>query len=324
MLAEHALIRTRELDEARDMVSRVFAPHRLELEEGRNRLDLTLNRWQGGEVGLHFVDYGAPVRIVPGELGSFYLVQIPLAGTAAVSCGRQQIMSTPVMAAVPNPIEPLDMRWADGTPQLVVYLPRAKVEKALRDLLHRDVTVPLIFHLGFDLDSARGRAWRALLEPLLLGAQGDRSDLHPAVRAQVEDALVMSLVASQPSNYDEAIRRDVALPASTAIRRAMRRCEEPDAHLLTLSDLADAAGLSVRALQVGFRRYAAMSPMQYLRAARLRAVHDTLMSEPGQSVSEAACRWGFSNPGRFSREYRSTFGELPSETAMRARGAMRA
>jgi AraC family transcriptional regulator, ethanolamine operon transcriptional activator len=38
-------------------------------------------------------------------------------------------------------------------------------------------------------------------------------------------------------------------------------------------------------------------------------------------VMSVAHRWGFKHLGRFSATYRRTYGELPSDTLRRARGA---
>jgi AraC-like DNA-binding protein len=57
-------------------------------------------------------------------------------------------------------------------------------------------------------------------------------------------------------------------------------------------------------------------PARYLRLRRLNAVRrELLRAKPGTvRVTDTAMRWGFWELGRFAREYRALFGELPSET----------
>ncbi len=56
--------------------------------------------------------------------------------------------------------------------------------------------------------------------------------------------------------------------------------------------------------------------MAYLKQKRLEAARRTLLTaEPlTTSVTEVATQWGFFHLGRFARDYRQLFGELPSET----------
>jgi transcriptional regulator GlxA family with amidase domain len=93
--------------------------------------------------------------------------------------------------------------------------------------------------------------------------------------------------------------------------------ENPGAETST-ADLAAMAGLSARALQAGFQDVLGMSPIAYLRAARLDRVHLNLLSGAFGSVTDVAARWGFFHPGRFASQYRDRFGILPSQTARRA------
>lgn len=82
---------------------------------------------------------------------------------------------------------------------------------------------------------------------------------------------------------------------------------------ITISGMAAAAGVSVRALQANFRRFLNTTPMAYLRQLRLEgAHHDIVNAHPSSTVAEIARRWGFMHLGRFSQEYRATFGVVPS------------
>ncbi|WP_235882711.1 helix-turn-helix domain-containing protein [Streptomyces apricus] len=103
-----------------------------------------------------------------------------------------------------------------------------------------------------------------------------------------------------------------AQPAT--LRRAIAFIEA-NAH----ADIAAAAGVTTRAVQLVFRRHLDATPLQYLRRFRLdRAHRELLLADPAaQSVTTVAYRWGFSHPGRFAADYRTAYGEPPSPTLRR-------
>ncbi|GAA2785986.1 AraC family transcriptional regulator [Nonomuraea dietziae] len=156
LLGNRPLFASADLDEVREQVARVFCPHRLDLTGDLALLNARFNSAQLGAVRISYLDYAADVRIEPGELESFFLVQIPLAGRSLIRCGGQEIVSTPALASLPSPTEYLDMRWAAGCPQLIVKFERAAVEKALEQLLGAPMDRPLVFDLGLDPDGGLG------------------------------------------------------------------------------------------------------------------------------------------------------------------------
>jgi AraC family transcriptional regulator, ethanolamine operon transcriptional activator len=99
----------------------------------------------------------------------------------------------------------------------------------------------------------------------------------------------------------------------------IRACAFVDTHLrapIALMDLCEAAGVSTRALEYGFRDFYGLGPMAYVRNLRLcRVRHDLLDPTRNEdSVSRAARRWSFTHMGQFSHDYRALFGEMPSKT----------
>jgi transcriptional regulator GlxA family with amidase domain len=95
---------------------------------------------------------------------------------------------------------------------------------------------------------------------------------------------------------------------------------EEEANLpLTVSSIAARTHVSVRSLQLAFRQHLGMSPMAYLREVRLRRAHQILLhSDPSTvTVSSVAYRWGFTNPGSFSRRAYTRYGETPVVTLSR-------
>lgn len=84
----------------------------------------------------------------------------------------------------------------------------------------------------------------------------------------------------------------------------------------TIPELCKIAKLSERNLQYGFKEYLGITPIRYLRLLRLNGVRrDLLISNNKKDrVVEVALNWGFIELGRFAREYRQLFQELPSAT----------
>lgn len=103
-----------------------------------------------------------------------------------------------------------------------------------------------------------------------------------------------------------------AAKLATAVEYLHAHAREP----LTVREIADIAGISVRGLQEAFQRDLERSPMAYLREVRLDSVHAELLTlEPGTArIGDVAGRWGFGHLGRFSAEYAKRFGEYPRQT----------
>jgi len=108
-------------------------------------------------------------------------------------------------------------------------------------------------------------------------------------------------------------------PADTStvvLRRAIAFIEEHARQDISAGDIAAAAHVTVRSVQLAFRRHLDTTPMGYLRQVRLGHAHHELQdADPAQqTVTDIAYRWGFSSASRFSACYRNAYGLVPSIT----------
>lgn len=310
-------VRTADVDRARSEVARVFCPHRLAPEEGVRDVQLQLTARKVGGVGVVDLDYGRPVRIQPGPLESFYLVQLPRAGRATVRHSGRSVDSSPAVASVLSPFDATDMHW-DGAPHRIFYASRDSVTRELERLLGRPAGDPLRFEVGMDTTTASAGAWSRGVDFLAdeLAQSGTASLVdHPAVARRFEEALIGKLLLSQRHTYSDAL---AAPTPGRLVRRACALMRDHHDEALTVGDVAEALGVSVRTLQDAFRREAGTTPMAYLRECRLDAVHRVLREAgPETSVTTVALKHGFAHMGRFACEYRARFGESPSTTLRR-------
>jgi AraC-like DNA-binding protein len=144
--------------------------------------------------------------------------------------------------------------------------------------------------------------------------------MSPLYEHEATRLLVAATLAAFPTNavFEPTIedRRD-AHPHT--VQRATEFIEANAAGVITIKDIAEASGVSTRAVQLSFRRHLDTTPTAYLRKVRLQYVHDGLVaaSPDRTTVTVIAGRWGFSNFGRFASQYRAEFGELPGQTLRR-------
>jgi transcriptional regulator GlxA family with amidase domain len=134
-----------------------------------------------------------------------------------------------------------------------------------------------------------------------------------------EEHLALCLLLGLPHSHTERLLRPRAAAAPGNVRRAEEFMHANAREPLTIEAIASAAGCSVRALQMAFRRFRATTPMSALQRVRLEAAHaEMLRAERVQSLARIAAEHGFSNPSRFAQLFRQTYGAYPSE-ALRAR-----
>jgi AraC-like DNA-binding protein/anti-sigma regulatory factor (Ser/Thr protein kinase) len=201
----------------------------------------------------------------------------------------------------------------------VVRLEPAVVARLTAELTGFDApTVP--FELSRPVSEARAAHWRACVAHLRRDVLVNNEVMaSPLVRATILRTLVAMLVETFPNPARDALgdpATDGGHVPPRAFRLAIRFIEEHAGDDIGLADIAAAAGIGARGLQLAFRRHADVTPLEHLRRVRLEGAHRNLQAgSPAEvTVGTIANRWGFPHHGNFSSLYLRTYGRSPSIT----------
>lgn len=195
-------------------------------------------------------------------------------------------------------------------------------------LVKRTLLVPRVRLAGVaerpGLGCARGPLPRTAATALLvdyLDAVVGRFDvddpLPPAAAAAAGQAAVDLLVAALDDRSDAG---DGA--ADDAVWAAARSHVEAHLHdpALDPRSVAAACALSLRGLYLLFERHGE-TVVGHVRRRRLEQAHaDLVRLGPRTTVAAVAARWGFADPGTFTRAYRRAYGVPPGRTLRDAAG----
>jgi AraC-like DNA-binding protein len=165
---------------------------------------------------------------------------------------------------------------------------------------------------------AGDRFWRTTVaQARSLTAHPDAT-AWPLVVGSMRRLLAASALATFPNTIvADPIRTDRNDATPTTLSRAISFIEARAGDDIGLIDIARAACVTPRAVQISFRRHLDTTPLAHLRRVRLdRAREQLRAADPGQgsTVTAVAARWGFASPSRFTVHYRARYGELPSHT----------
>jgi AraC-like DNA-binding protein len=183
-----------------------------------------------------------------------------------------------------------------------------------------DEPVPLRFGSLLPVTPGAGRRWTGTVRYVTAEL---RDYPETAVRPLASDALTrllaLALLDTFPGSWSDlppeyADQTDAIPPV---LARAISFIESNAGLPVTMADVARAARVTVRAVQLAFRRHADTTPGAYLRLVRLERAREELKAASpldGITVAGTAGRWGWSSPDRFAAAYRARFGEPPSQT----------
>ena len=167
------------------------------------------------------------------------------------------------------------------------------------------------------------QAFRCQYAPVPLSSVDPNSRTVGTAAARLLDALLDGAsspdgpVRVPPAGVVERRSTQRVLHGDAAVDRALRLMRDPKEWPLTAQDIAEAVGLSRRALERRFLKRLARTPGELLRECRLDAARK-LVRETETPMIEIAVRCGFSSAGNFSRAYRVAFACSPREDRQRA------
>ncbi len=143
------------------------------------------------------------------------------------------------------------------------------------------------------------------------------SSRTPGIRQQnllEKQILEQLLLAIQPSHS-----KDPKFPNRIVVARQAKQVIQDNLHQrISIEQICDHIGCSIRTLHLGFNECYGIPPRQYARTLALNGVHKRLCRlSSNETITDIAMQWGFYHLGRFSGQYKSLFSELPSETVKR-------
>jgi AraC-like DNA-binding protein len=322
-LAGFCRVATESVDESAEQIGRIFCPHDLEpVRPTSPGFSARHNCAPFDGFSINYVAYGGSVAIDPGCLERFFLVQLPLHGSARVRTASSEIECAPgVTASLLSPTLPTRMVWENDCAQLILLVERKLVEQRAAALAGQAARA-VEFEPRIDLQAPAAQVLRAQMLGLadLAERTGAGRALPAATAANCREVLLDALLTGQRHSLSEAIAIFTGQVESLpfALRRARDCLQANAAEPLDLVQLAQAAGIGIRALQLGFQRHFGTSISEMLLDIRLSELNTRLKrAEPDARIIDIAFDLGFTHLGRMAGAYRAKFGETPSATLRR-------
>jgi AraC-like DNA-binding protein len=311
------LIRSQDIDEARDVGSRVLHPHRLTVVGDAARFGMTLHVVATGPLDIGWLRYDTEMHIESSHPGH-YQVNVPTAGTMVATSRGREVLADSGTATVYNPDQPATLTVPGQV--LALRISQRVLERQCEQLLDRPLRRPPEIDLAMDVATGRGAQWLTLVQTMAKDLDDDDALIRqPMVAAPFAHSVLNGLLLAATHTYRDELAAPVAAIGQATVRAAQAYIEANAHQPLTVADIAKAGGVGVRGLQLGFQRALDMSPMQYLRRVRLQRAHRELRmaDQTTTNVRDVATRWGFRHHGRFAAEYRERYGVTPAETLRR-------
>ncbi|NIJ04495.1 helix-turn-helix transcriptional regulator [Frigoribacterium faeni] len=298
-----------DLDGARDLYEAQYPGEGFRLERLDHPFEYRYAAVGDDDVSLRTSEFRGSARGTADAVPE-YVVSWLVEGRGVVDVGRDEVALQPLVPRV-APTRAYAFDFADYRQRLVhvsaAHLERLAVERG-------DVAAgPVQFFHAAPLAETALRRWRTVVSettPVLLDLAAT-----PLERSEAGRRLALAVLDAFPHETGQAAPAVLAAGS----RRLARAVEYLHAHAhepIGVTEVAAAADLSVRGLQVALQRTFDLSPTELLRQIRLDRVRADLEAATPETttVSAVARHWGFSHLGRFSAVYRDRFGEQPSAT----------
>lgn len=322
-LEENLSIRTTDRDEAVQFVKMYFPEIDARFSERDGLFEFHLNSGVLGQTQLtahhQYVAGGATFDYTnaPSRLS----VEIPIRGRTRVEVNGQtadSIANDTLIVTSPNH----DVHWKDDGLVyrcLNLHFESANVARAFRILTGSDRDIPLEFELSADISRPPvSQFLHFALAPFLKHGAAKTVFDFSASTALYEDFLIRTLLTNLRHNRSDELHAD----AQTASNSTLIRCEDYlQEHAdtdVSISDIAEHLGVSIRSLQRTFQNEHGTTPMRRLKQIRLERVRSRLLNaDVNESITNLAFASGFTHLGAFAADYKKRFGETPSETRKR-------
>ena len=318
LLSSYPVVRSSDPAFVRDRLFSVYGANSFDVRRKNGAFALNADHLQIGGLGLSYGEYTGDVSIGFGEV-SFVRQCFSIEGASRYTASKQSAEITPGSWTPVLHAQPLKFDHQSGYRQLVLRIEFDALLRNLSALLGQDVGRNLVFD-ETPAPQAAMEALRRRIFHLAIDYNERGAFFSDLAAAEVERMVIMKFLMCHRHNHTHLLLRE-PLPVSSIAVKAVEEFIEANWDKPTdIEAMVAVAGVSARSLFRQFRRDRGYSPADFAERVRLSRAREMLeQSGESGSVIQIALKCGFQNPGHFARDYRNSFGELPSATLQRAR-----
>ncbi|WP_181243947.1 AraC family transcriptional regulator [Chamaesiphon polymorphus] len=263
-------------------------------------------RWQGA------------FKLEQAALDERYIFYIVSSGSLEQKIDRYQTDCSAATATIGCPTQTVESIASESGQVLLISIDRDAIESAVSKLLDRPLKHPVVFMPNIDLTNEVGLSLKKFSQFLWeVATTTAATSVHCSslVLQKLEATFLACAIEGLQSNYSDELSYQIEGALAYHVRKAQTFIESHLHEDIKLADIADATGVSARLLQKAFALHCDCSPMRFMAQARLHRIRRELAAATTDTkVVDVMMKYGFTQGGKFAKEYQQLFGEKPSDT----------
>ncbi len=264
----------------------------------------------GVHIGANVIARSVPLRVAQ--------ILIPMRGSVIDRTQDDPIIADSGRTAIFHmPDAPVDVQWQQRTSALVVRIPADYIKSIYESLTEDEIPMDYQLQARIDLTKGAGLSVMNIVSNLISLSKGKDNQAHQLrLTGLWEELLVTTLLTSDPLTSEKISNRKHAAPVYGYVKRTTDYILNNIRKPLTVDELVQQSGVSIRTLQCGFRKTYGLGPMAFVRQKKLDGLYRELLTSraSGIKIAVLAKQWGFEHASHFARIYKNQFNELPSQT----------
>ncbi|MET4896581.1 AraC family transcriptional regulator [Sphingomonadaceae bacterium jetA1] len=236
---------------------------------------------------------------------------VPLSGGIAVGTRSETQLVSQSSALLIAKRETTARAGTAGSSALILHIPRSHVQIAAA---HATGMPCRLASANYRLNCSEASGFGQAIGRLL-GQFRVQKPIEGADNADISGELLTALVEALMSAGLAAN----TFPVARSVERVIAHVRDDPQADCSDRELARIAGITILALQRNFRECFGIPIAQFVQQTRLDLAHERLASAcESRSITQLAADLGFTSAAIFARAYQRRFGEIPSQTRIRA------
>ncbi len=320
-LDKFPFIRTPDVDEMRAAIAQTHGDNKLQLHSSGEGFLAYGNRFVLRDVVISYATFGAAVDQKFSAFTGF-AQQFRIRGSSEVLFDRTPVQLAPDQSHIVSPGVTIKVTHSHNLEHFVLKIDRDALLNKWTAVTGKQPRADLDFEPISDARTPEAAYLRRLLMFIVDQLGSSECSVPPLALAELEQSLIVSFLCANRHDESRLLDRKPAGTAPWQVRRAEEYIEAHWDQPITVEALAVATGASARSIFHFFKASRGYAPMAFVKQTRLRHARRMLMKpDETTSVTSVAFDCGFTNLGHFAKDYGKCFGELPSATINRTKGA---